>query len=164
LPAARAKAVAVVCNSVWKRNEKGLIPYALSQPNDFFDPTTGELLLGPNKVGLTCTTFVLAIFKACNINLVDFSSWEIRQDDEEWKSFILEQLQSEVDKGRATQEHIQAVRADMSGARFRPAEVMAASFTPPECNTMAELEPISEQVQAKADAWLATLAPNPPIA
>src|SRR4051794_28106723 len=56
IPELRARQVAAVCRKVHRSNSRG-IPFGFSPPNDSFDKTTGEFLLGPNRVGLTCAAF-----------------------------------------------------------------------------------------------------------
>src|SRR6185503_13834023 len=64
-PAAHPKRlvqVAALCRKIWRANQSGSIPYAFSPPNDCFDTNTGAFLFGPTRHGLTCASFVLAVF------------------------------------------------------------------------------------------------------
>src|SRR5437879_3896379 len=69
--------IAAICRQVWRSNKAGGIPYAFSPPNDCFDAQTGAFLFGPTRLGLTCATFVLAIFDCAGLKLVDYGSWPV---------------------------------------------------------------------------------------
>jgi hypothetical protein len=68
IPTRRARQVAARCRQILRSNKRG-IPYAFSPPNDRFDLETGDFLLGPSRVGLTCASFVLAVFDSAGIRL-----------------------------------------------------------------------------------------------
>ena len=59
----RARQVAAICRKIWRANPAG-IPYGFSPASECFDPETGKFLLGPARIGLTCASFVLAVFEA----------------------------------------------------------------------------------------------------
>jgi len=92
VPSRRLRHVAAKCRQVWRANPDG-IPYAFSPPNDCFDANTGAYLLGPTGHGLTCASFVLAVFESVGLRLVDQETWPAnRAGDEEWKQWVLLQL------------------------------------------------------------------------
>jgi hypothetical protein len=118
----RAKQVAAFCRRVWRQNGKS-IPYAFSHPNDCFDPTTAQFLFGKTKLGLTCATFVLAVFHAVGLQLLDLDSWPTRPDDVEWQRNVLGLLS---ERG-ASADHLRSVEAEPRAARFRPEETGGAA-------------------------------------
>ncbi|MCI0643159.1 MAG: hypothetical protein L0Y72_18235 [Gemmataceae bacterium] len=127
LPAARAKQIAARCRQVWRSSGK-FIPYGFSLPTDNFDEKTGEFLFGPTNLGLTCATFVLAVFEFASIRLLDYTTWRPREDDSLWQQRIVEMLEEQ----DADAEHVEAVRQTVGCLRFRPEEVAAgAALFPP---------------------------------
>ncbi len=136
----RARQVASICRLVARRHPKGL-PYAFSDPDRAIDPMTGDLLLGPTRLGLTCASFVLSVFQAAGLPLVVLSSWPAGRDgDAESQTLILERLEH----GNATPEHIAAVRGEIGCVRYRPTEIAAASSIAPPPATLDQVAQIEE--------------------
>lgn len=88
---------------------------------DYLGPVEGE--------GLTCATFVLAVFRDYGFPLVKEDEWPVREDDILFHNEIISTLR----RTRASEAHIRAVEKDVGCARFRPGEVAGAalSHTPP---------------------------------
>ena len=74
VPTRRARQIAARTRQILRANARG-IPYAFSPPNDCFDPETAIFLFGPSHFGLTCATFVLAIYHSAGIPLAEYESW-----------------------------------------------------------------------------------------
>ncbi len=130
VPQRRLRQVAAMCRMVWRANGNGGIPYAFDPPNDSFNSQTGGILLGPTRHGLTCATFVLAIFEAAGLCIATYDSWPIdRKGDRDWQKWVIEQL--ETSNPPAANEHIEAVRSQIGCARFRPEEVAGAALGSP---------------------------------
>jgi hypothetical protein len=120
----RLYAILAFCDLVHQRNPGG-VPYGFDAPNDCFDRQTGQSLLGPSGRGLTCATFVLAIYQAVGICLLEFELWPARQNDISWQQGIIEDLQRSI--GGADAAHIEVVREGIGAIRVRPEEVAGAS-------------------------------------
>lgn len=117
IPTPRARQVAARCRQILRANKKGGIPYAFSPPNDCFDEQTGSFLLGIARIGLTCATFVLAVFDAAGIRLADYNTWPQQRDgDAEWQKFIIEQLEG----NNASADHIALIKNEVGAIRYRP--------------------------------------------
>ena len=145
IPDRRARQVAARCRQILRANDKG-IPYAFSPPNDCFDDETGNFLLGATRKGLTCATFVLAVFDTAGIQLAKYDSWpQQRPGDAEWHQFIIEQLQ----KNSASAEHMASIQAEGRAIRYRPEEVAgcAASVLLP-CE-FAIAESLSQEILSR---------------
>lgn len=85
--------------------------------------------LGPTRLGLTCATFILAVFEAAGISLIKYDTWpENRPSDFEWQKQIITALRR---TRSATPEHIKAVEGDVGSARYRPEEVAGAATANP---------------------------------
>ena len=86
-----------------------------------FDPDTG-VFHQDGPCGLTCATFVLAVFGFNGPQLVDRKTWASREDDVLWQRHIIALL-----KERAPQ-HAAAIEADIGNCiRIRPEEVAASA-------------------------------------
>jgi len=138
---ARAKQVAAFCRKVWRQNGKR-VPYAFGVPNDCFDSTTGQFLFGPSRHGLTCATFVLAVFQATGFKLIDESTWRSRPGDVEWQQGIVGALRL---KG-ADPSHVAAVENEVGAARFRPEDVGGAAAHEPWPVSFEEATRIGNQI------------------
>lgn len=128
-PAPRLRQAAAYIRRVWTANGRSAIPYSFSSPNDSLDPETGAFLLGPTRLGLTCASFVLAVFHGARLPLINYATWVAdRPGDREWQEWIIEQLES---RG-ADRQHIEHLRSEIGAVRFRPEEVAAgAALAPP---------------------------------
>jgi len=111
--------VAAYCDLVWDRFQTDKqFPYALNFNGASFD-AAGCLQLGPDGRGLTCATFVLAIFKSVGIELVDMEGWPVRQAEDE--AFLASITWAKADHLRVLKEEV------AQGAhRVHPPEVLAA--------------------------------------
>jgi hypothetical protein len=146
----RAMQVAAQCRKIARKYEKHGIPYALKYQDTRF-ARTAELLLGGTEHGLTCATFVLAVFRAVGVELLELENWPARPDDLEFQAFVTDQLLQELqrlrrkiaalrsvpgqearaegheERARTLEHHIEQVEGELGCVRFRPAEVAGAS-------------------------------------
>jgi hypothetical protein len=140
----RLRQVAALYRKVWRSNHKA-IPYAFSPPNDCFDSRTGQFLFSPTRHGLTCTSFVLAVFHAAGIQLADYTSWPMgRDEDRAWQVWVVGQLENS--DPPAPTDHIQAVKQEIGAVRFRPEEVAGAATVSPLPATFALASERAEQI------------------
>jgi len=75
--------------------------------------------------GLTCATFIIALFHSFALPIVRLESWIARPEDAEWQKTILRILEQ-----RASKEHIAAATAYIGQFRYRAEEVAAAATSP----------------------------------
>ena len=116
-----AKNIAAMCERVWKVHQQIGVPYGLRYSGGTFD-TQGKLQLASDEVGLTCSTFPLAVFAAAGFRLVDPASWPEREDDHRKQEELLALLQ----KHGASDEHVSQARQQVGSKRIRPEEVAGA--------------------------------------
>ncbi len=129
VPELRMRQVAARCRQVWRSNE-GTLPYALSPPSDCFDVQTGAFLLGPTRHGLTCSSFVLAIFETAGLSLVDYETWPTeRPGDQEWQERVVGALENSGTCVSA--EHLETVKNEIGAVRYRPEDVAGAATASP---------------------------------
>jgi hypothetical protein len=113
--------VAARCRRVGRTSLGRGFPYANSNPKDFFDSRL-EFVYGSGRLGLTCASFVLAVFGSCGIHLVNYDSWQIRAGDAKWQDDFMNDMQME-------DSHKQAIRSDGTMPRYAPLEVAGAIAT-----------------------------------
>lgn len=119
------------------------IPYGFNSDAVSFDFETGDLLTPPVGRGLTCATFILAVFDAYGYSILDRDYWPIRAEDAEWHATILSMLEEHADEG-----HVNAVRADRNAPRFRPEEVVGAATSEIWPVPFATALELAEQIRA----------------
>jgi hypothetical protein len=142
IPARRARQVAASCRKVNRANPAG-IPYAFSPASDCFDADTGGFLIGPQRYGLTCASFVLGVFHIAGVSLIQYGTWPASRDgDKEWQQQIIAQLTED----GASQEHIHAVESEVGAVRYRPEEVAGAGAANSLPVAFAEAAELAEQI------------------
>lgn len=150
LPRARAMQVAARCRQIARKNLQDGIPYALRYQHTRF-ASSGELLWGRVEYGLTCATFVLAVFSSVGLRLLKLEEWPKRIDDLVFQDSVFTQLRALLGRyrkkraslegvpGYASQRrdydkriedlerHLKRLQQELGCARYRPAEVAGAS-------------------------------------
>ncbi len=113
------------CRSVWSKFQRdGTFPYALGDFASKFD-AAGGLVLAPGSKGLTCATFVMAIFRAAGIGLVVEEGWPVRVDEDRlWLASVAR---------FAHRDHVRVLteQVEQGVARVHPHEVFAAATLTP---------------------------------
>lgn len=143
VPAQRQRIMAAFCRRVWRKNERDGIPYAFSNPQGSLDPATGAFLIGPTRFGLTCSSFVLAVFHAAGLQLADYESWPADRDgDSQWQQSIIAELNSQ----QTEQGHIEHLRSEIGAVRFRPEEVAASTAHAPPPVAFQQAEEGGQQI------------------
>jgi hypothetical protein len=108
------------------------IPYAFRHGNnDRFNKGTGELML-LDGLGLTCSTFVLTVFESVYLPLIDFDTWQNREDDNIRHTRLLDMMRNGIPAFKippAEPAHVSAVAAELPCVRVRPEEVTAAGMS-----------------------------------
>lgn len=129
IEAVRLPAIAAFARRLWRKNKNHGIPYAFSSPEQEWFSPDGQLQLGPDRLGLTCSNFVLALFRAAGFSLVRLETWESRAEDRQWQESVLAEWGPDIAEARqATQEHFAQVREEIGTVRCRPVEVAAAAL------------------------------------
>lgn len=77
--------------------------------------------------GLTCTTFVVEVFRAAAIPLVNYHNWPADPANVQWGESVCRDL---AQRG-ASQDHVDAVRKNVGGLRVMPYEAVGAALLPP---------------------------------
>ena len=132
LEADRARNVAGLCRLIARRltdNNLPGFPYSLRLDDEArFDEHTGLLALA-NGVGLSCSTFVILVFRSARIRFIDFDNWRIRDGDIDAQRRLVGILEGWQAEGRASRDHVDAVRSEIGCVRARPEEVAGICAT-----------------------------------
>ncbi|WP_193366907.1 hypothetical protein [Pelagibius marinus] len=115
--------LAAFCAFVSARNSDG-IPYSIfyDQKRVYFSDT-GDYIGSDLGEGLTCATFVMAIFETLKIPLLDTGLWPADATDEDWQTWMI----TEMARRSVDQPHVQKMLSHIGAARYRPADVVIAS-------------------------------------
>lgn len=125
------------------------LPYSIQLLAKF--TRDGIAVLGELGGGFTCATFVLAIFEAGDIALLDSKTWIIDQVDLDYQKWLLDEF---LPSQGATPDFISEQRKNPGSYRFRPEDVAAAaSLWDGSAKRFGEVRPLAENLvsQAKAD-------------
>ena len=105
-------------------------------------PKEPSRLLGPSQFGLTCASFVLAVFPAAGLALADYATWPSdRPGDRQWQEKIIQSLE-----GRADQTHLEHPHNEIGAVRYRPEEVAAATALAPPAVQFERAEHLGMQI------------------
>lgn len=108
------------------------------------EPTRNTMVV-ENASGLTCATFVLALFQLTSAPLVDATTWEDRSGDAEWRAAVISYFSRSADATRR-----EALESERDVVRIRPEDVAGAAI--------AKKAPASfEEATEKGDAILEDL-------
>lgn len=124
--------------------QDSLIPYSVTfSPNSNFD-AAGHFIDRKDGTGLTCSTFILAMFADFSLPLLRTDTWPTsRPGDFTWLRKMLKHLRKVIPKS----DFLQQVSRRHQLSRFRPEEVIAAAtlFVGAPL-TFSEVEPIAKKI------------------
>lgn len=152
-----ADEVRAVCRAVWR--EMPNIHYSFRfDPEAKLDRATAEVISQHAPFGLTCSTFVLAVFNSANVRLIDLTGWDHRPEDQRWYEALLRYMQrSGVDPA-----HIARIRNDVTCLRVRPEEVAGACMEEGRPARFGQCEPNGRRLMADLDARFDPSLNRPP--
>jgi hypothetical protein len=97
------------------------IPFGFTFNRNYFSQA-GDYILGEFGDGLTCATFVMAVFATYNIPLLKIQEWATSREDQLWQYGQVGQVQ--VTRGPFVAE---AIARHIGAPRYRPEHVTAAA-------------------------------------
>ena len=149
----QASVVAAQARHIYRKNGLGGIPYGFSPYAGYFG-ANGEIRWTAAGNGLTCATFVLAVFDRGGVRLVKGETWPT--DRPEDKEFQRERIEHVRTKKKGTQAHLQGMKQDVGQVRFRVMEVAGA--------TAADAYPVDFTTAEKLGKQLSDMLQPPPPA
>jgi hypothetical protein len=129
-------------------------PYAFRYSNkNSINPGTGEIEFN-DGIGVSCSTFVLAVFQSVGIPLVNINTWQAREGDVARHQALLKKMREGIDGWAppAPPEHIAIVEKEVHCMRVRPEEVAATG--------MFNEHPATFEQLAPAGAWILSQIPS----
>lgn len=158
----RLRIVAVRCQMVWDKGVAGQkIPYSLRyKPAARFASEDGALSLCDGVTGLTCGTFVLAVFSSCGIELLDIDGWKPRASEQERQNELVAKMEEhrefclrnpQLNLTPPDEGHLQAMRDEVGCCRFAPNEIAGACLIDAPPASMADCERASRYVDRKLE-------------
>jgi hypothetical protein len=141
----------ITCELIVNRKFSGRgqrAPYGFGMPQDVQINDDGELIWG-GGVGLTCSTFVLAVFEAARIPFIDLCGWRPRPLDDQRHADLLRRMEEGIPEygiPPAPRDHIEKVRQELPCVRVRPEEVAAVGLSPE--------RPAQFELTARTGLWI----------
>lgn len=107
------------CKYINELHGSGTMPYGFSSPEAFFDADGGIV---EGKVGLTCSTFVLAIFHQVGIKLIDYADWpKLSFEDKSERKRMTKTIEAKDNS------HALKLETDATESRYSPLQVAGAA-------------------------------------
>lgn len=122
--------LAVWFENVWLVN-KERIPYGLAYSSNGYFDVSGTFVQSNKNCGLTCATFVMALFNDFGFQIINVDTWESRDSDSVWQNDIVTAMKRDQDNNPKlySKTHIQEQVNNIGIAvRFRPEEVAASAY------------------------------------
>jgi hypothetical protein len=159
----QADVVAAQARLIYSVHALGGIPFGFSPYSGYFGAKGAIEWSAPGN-GLTCSTFVLAVFDRAGIRLVNGETWPTGREDD---IRIQREMIEHVRKRDASAAHLKGMKQDVGQVRFRPLEVagaLAAEVYPADFATaerlgaeiLAMMEPPPDKVES-----VSSPSPNP---
>lgn len=115
------RAIVGLCEAIASTQAK--IPYGFAFNGTYFSATGNFLEHGLGK-GLTCATFIMAVFRTLHFEILKVSEWQSRDGDVEWQTEMVGYLR------RKHGELLAGIVASHIGdPRFRPEEAAAGAVS-----------------------------------
>ena len=109
-----------LCRLIASRSDK--IPYGLNYNGRYFS-AAGEYLGHAPGEGLTCATFVMAVFDTYKIPILKLMEWGVRPEDIKWQFGQVQRMQQQYPLVAT------AMGGFVGQPRFRPPEVTAGAIS-----------------------------------
>lgn len=138
--------IAILCEVIAEEPQPPCV-YQIKYAPSAFTADGNSVSFGDGCRGLTCATLVLSIFHSVSIDLVDYDSWEFRQEDEQWeKEFVGDLYGIAADVAQRNADDIPCLR-------YSPTDVIAACRSDAPPITFSQANEQTEEVMA----WAADL-------
>lgn len=118
--------------------------YAFSSPVGALSKS-GALKEG--VLGLTCASFVLAVFEAVGVDLVEYLPWEKGPKDEAWQHWITKEI------GKDDAGHAQRLAEQIPALRYQPYQVFGASLAGSIPVDFEEAEALGVRAREIVNSW-----------
>ncbi len=112
------------CAMISTHNTEDSVPFSIFYDDNrqYFDEEGNYVATGLGD-GLTCATFIMAIFETLGIPLLRTDNWTIEADDKLWHIQIINSMR----QGSPNKSHFDKMSAAIGCARYRPPDIVIAS-------------------------------------
>jgi hypothetical protein len=125
----RVPAMAASFRRLYRKNGNSGLPYGFSSPDQDWFSVVGTIQDGGTKIGLCCQTFVMAAYRATDLQMVDPLTVPNRPDDAARKQALLDKWAEDIATSEPrTRAHFEAVRTQMNQPLCRPYETAGAAL------------------------------------
>ena len=121
----RREQLATLCELIAVNGQR--VPYGFKHVDATFSLANGSLVIAGNPIGLTCATLVLAVFASHRIELIDTSTWQLRDADTKWQQQMIEEMRNNPHWGVPAGE-IDLNESDVPCLRYSPDDIMGAAL------------------------------------
>ncbi|MBL8602111.1 MAG: hypothetical protein JNK72_09310 [Myxococcales bacterium] len=161
---------ALVANQLAARE----LPYAFALKDGRFDGQ-GKFIAGKSS-GVSCATFLMLLFRAAGVNLLNDASWttgrdEVRRaEDADAQQRVVDELEKQAGlatdpkERQALTNHAKKIKAEKDCTRFRAEEVAMASGAQARPADYAEIEPEGRRLVAATTRGAHRFSRWPPLA
>jgi hypothetical protein len=125
---------------------KNRIPYAFDSQGCAFDRQTLEYVQGPSGHGLTCATFIMAVFAIHAMPFFLVDTWPPLSELDKTR---FEGLLKVMRREGVPEEHVRAVESNPASRRFSPEQVAAGVQLTPPAASYDEIRPLTEEISAE---------------
>lgn len=158
----RAEAVAAYARRTYRQNKSTGIPYAFSSPDLDWFAKDGRLIPDPANIGLTCSNFVLALFRSAGLPLVFLATWPKRKEDADWQQSVIEEWRPLARRRRKRRAVLDALQRGVGTVRCRPVEVCGAALSANLPSEFKRAKRLAKRVESKLKRSPAAHPVGPP--
>lgn len=126
------------------------VPYGFRYSPTTFSPS-GAVRISGDSIGLTCATFVMAMFLSVGVALLDEARWGGRAEDASWQEQVWVLMATNNSRLGILESNLDKNLSDIPCHRFRPEEVVSAARFPPQSHpvTFDTAAPLGAELVAK---------------
>lgn len=129
LGVSRLRGLRELCMQVREAQKTGIFPYGFSLIEQALDAETGACLCDNIGEGLTCATFICAIFARASVPLINLGTYQVEEDWQVFRDRIVKAMEDSKESCKIPEAHIERLRASTDVKRVRPEDVMLAVRT-----------------------------------
>lgn len=120
-------ALALIAAQIAKRRAANDVTYSTDRSGCFFEPIAGAFVSGGTGTGLTCASFVWALFQGIALNPLKLETWQEDAEDAAFGEWVVQQLTCQLSDQHP---HVIGMKGKLHSPRIRPSDIAAAAVTP----------------------------------
>lgn len=125
----RAEAIVERALAIASADKNRGLKFGLSSPDQEWFTKAGDPYYTDDHLGLTCSHFVLALFRDVGLPLVQFHTWPVRAEDVQWQEQLFRTAYDwEEEHDKAGLARLDGLKNGIGNKRVRPLEVAGAAL------------------------------------